>query len=337
MSINNTHLNFNHQSKTILSQLKSTQGLPFYEVLSQGTINKGIEELGYRNRIYSPEITLWTFLSQVLDDDQSLQAAVARVVAFFVAQGRSAPSINTSAYSQARTRLPEEVLENLTRESAKQLEENVPTDWCWKKKSIKLIDGSTVSMPDTEENQFIYPQQSVQKLGIGFPIARILAIISYATGAVLDLAIGPFVGKGTGEHALLRQLLHVFEKGDIAIGDKYFPSYFLMALFKKNGVDGVFPLHFGRHYDFRKGKKLGVKDHIIFWEKSKKPEWHYSSAELHNLIEAANKVCDRNRQGPALTLLRTNRAQPVGSPEQMGNYLHKTHTVEKVLERIQSV
>lgn len=233
VSINNTNFNFNHQSRSILSQLKSTQGLPFCEALSQETINKGIEDLEYRNRIYSPEITLWTFLSQVLDDDQSLQAAVARVVAFFVAQGRTAPSINTSAYSQARTRLSEEVLENLTRESAKQLEENIPSNWRWNNKNIKIIDGSTVSMPDTEENQSSYPQQTAQKPGVGFPIARILAIISYATGAVLDLAIGPFSGKGTGEHGLLRQLLHVFEKGDIVIGDKYFPSYFFMCHLKK--------------------------------------------------------------------------------------------------------
>ena len=176
-------------------------------MLSEETINKGIEDLEYRNRIYSPEITLWTFLSQVLDDDQSMQAAVARVIAFYVSQGRSAPSANTSAYSQARTRLPEEFLKDLTRESAKLLEKDVPWDWRWKNRPIKLIDGSTVSMPDTEENQLTYPQQSAQKPGIGFPIARILAIISYATGAVLDLAIGPFAGKGSGEHALLRQIL----------------------------------------------------------------------------------------------------------------------------------
>ena len=260
VNINNINFNFNHQPKFILSSLKTSQGLPFSEVLSEDTIDKGIEDLEYRNRVYSPEITLWAFLSQVLDDDQSLQAAVARVVAFFVAQGRAAPSINTSAYSQARSRFPEEVLSKLTRESANQMENNVPSNWLWKNKPIKLIDGSTISMPDTEENQLIYPQQSAQKSGIGFPIARILAIISYATGAVLDLAIGPYAGKGSGEHALLRQLLQVFEKGDIALGDSYFPSYFFMVALKKMGADGVFPLHFGRHHDFRKGKKLGRKE-----------------------------------------------------------------------------
>jgi hypothetical protein len=272
MYMNTTFSNFEH-SKSILSDLKFAEGLPFSKILSSESIIEVTRDLEYRNRIYSPEFTLWTFLSQVLDDDQSLQAAVARVAAFFVAQGRSAPSINTSAYSQARTRFPKEVLEDLTRDSGKQLEKNVPSNWRWQDKPIKLIDGSTVSMPDTEENQLVYPQQSAQKPGVGFPIARILAIISYATGAVLDLAIGPFAGKGTGEHALLRQLLDVFEEGDIAIGDKYFPSYYFMCLLKKMGVDGVFPLHFRRHNDFRKGKKLGKKDHIVFWEKSKKPEW----------------------------------------------------------------
>lgn len=183
------------------------------------------------------------------------------------------PSINTSAFSQARSRLPIEVLEDLTRKCAEKLEKNVPSNWLWKNKSIKLIDGTTLSMPDTEENQLIYPQNPAQKPGIGFPIARIVTVISYITGAVMDIAIGPYAGEGSSELALLRQIMHIFKPGDIAMGDKYYPTFFLMAELKSLGIDGIFPLHYARNSDFRRGERLGSKEHIVHWVKPKKPIW----------------------------------------------------------------
>jgi hypothetical protein len=138
---------------------------------------------------------------------------------------------------------------------------------------LKLIDGSTVSMPDTSKNQKKYPQPDAQKKGVGFPIARIVAVISCVTGSVLDLAMGPYSGKTTGEHALLRQLMHVFKEGDVALGDCYYASYFLIAMLIKTGVNVVFPIHASRDCDFRCGKKLGKKDHIVRWIRPKKPEW----------------------------------------------------------------
>jgi hypothetical protein len=128
-------------------------------------------------------------------------------------------------------------------------------------------------MPDTLKNQEIYPQSRSQKAGVGFPIARIVAVIDYITGVVLDLAIGPCRGKQTGEHTLLRELLSLFGTDDIVMGDRYYPSYFLMAALIKQGVYGVFPSHHTRKPDFRLGKRLGKKDHIVSWKKPKKPAW----------------------------------------------------------------
>ena len=272
MTINNTLFNSNHLGSH-LDSLKSSVGLPFKELLSSEDFNTSIKGHNYRKRIFSPDITLWALLSQVLDDDQSLQAAVARVIAFFVSKGHVPPSINTSAYCQARTRLPEEVLSQLVRKNAEELEEKVPANWCWRNKTIKLMDGTTISMPDTERNQAIYPQSSSQKPGIGFPLARVVSIISYTTGAILDAGIGPYAGKGSGEHTILRRIIDSFNAGDIAIGDKYYPSFFLMATLKKMGVDGVFPMHFGRQCDFRKGRRLGTRDHIVYWKKPRKKDW----------------------------------------------------------------
>jgi hypothetical protein len=137
-----------------------------------------------------------------------------------------------------------------------------------------LVDGTTVSMPDTPENQKMYPQPEGQKEGVGFPIARLVAIISLSCGAVLDVAIGPYKGKETGEHALLRQILGSISAGDIILGDRYYCSYFLIAMLQRLGADAVFQIHGSRKSDFRRGKRLGKKDHIVTWEKPKqRPDW----------------------------------------------------------------
>lgn len=272
MHINTTFLN-NNQPKSILTELKTANKLPFSEILSSEYIANHVATIDYRERIYSPEITIWSFLSQVINADQSCQAAVARVIAFIVSQGRKPPSVNTAAYSKARSRLSEEILSSLARESAEQLEARVPSNWLWRNKHVKLFDGSTLSMPDTAENQTLYPQSTAQKPGIGFPIARIVAVISYATGAILDLAIGPYAGKGTGEQALLRQLMHVFKPGDVALADCCYASYFIIATLMKMGVDVVFPIHQGRHTVLRQKAQSRKKDHVVCWQKSKKPEW----------------------------------------------------------------
>lgn len=272
MPIYTNFLSVNHQLN-VISNFKNKGSLPFNEVLSKEEIMKHLEDIDLRVRIYTPEVTLWALLSQVTDDDQTQQAAVARVIAASIAQGGKPPSANTSAYSQARSRLSEAILATLTRDAAKQMLDGTPDDWLWRGRRIKLIDGTTVSMPDTLENQAVYPQPDSQKKGLGFPIARIVAIIDYITGVVLDVAIGPYSGKKTGEHALLRQLMHSFNAGEIILGDCYYPSFFLMATLIRLGVDGIFPIHASRKHDFRRGKRLGEKDHIAQWKKPSKPEW----------------------------------------------------------------
>jgi hypothetical protein len=246
----NSIITANSHPKSIVATLKSINALPFLDILSSEVIAESLNGLNYRKRygFYSPDITLWAFLSQVLDADPSLESAVTRVIAFHLSQGRKDDiSSNTAAYSKARSKFPEKIISTLTRESAKKMEESLPNDWLWKTwHHLKLIDGSTLSMPDTPENQALYPQPDSQKEGIGFPISRIVAVISCITGAVLDVAIGPYAGKKTGEHALLRQLMHVFKKGDVALGDCYYASFFLIAMLIKMEVDVVFPIHAAR-------------------------------------------------------------------------------------------
>ncbi len=139
-----------------------------------------------------------------------------------------------------------------------------------------MVDGTTVSMADTPENQAVFPQSRSQKPGLGFPICRLLAMFCLSSGAVLDAAISATLGKGTDEQTLLRSLLDRLEAGSVLIGDAFFPTYFLLAELKRRGVDGIFEQHGSRHLstDFRCGSRLGERDHVIEYEKPKlKPSW----------------------------------------------------------------
>lgn len=272
--VNNNAFGKSSHLKSAVATIKSTGGLPFQSWLSQKEIVSAIAEIDYRNRynFYPPEMALWLFLSQKLEND-TLDATVAKFIALLAAQGKETPSSNTSAYSQALSKLTEKLISELARNSARNVEKEIPNAWLFQNRPLKLMDGTTVSMPDTDENQDAYPQPDSQAEGVGFPIARIVTVSSFSSGMVLDLALGAYSGKLTGEHALLRQILHNFEKGDIAIADSYYASFFLIAYFMMIGVDFIFPIHAGRHYDFRTGICIGNKDHTVAWLKPTKPDW----------------------------------------------------------------
>ncbi len=128
-------------------------------------------------------------------------------------------------------------------------------------------------MPDTPANQQAFPQNPSQKPGLGFPIARLVALVSLATGVVSDVAIGPYLGKETGETALLRRLWDCLRRGEILLGDRFFSSYFGIAPLPERGVDAVFRMHQRRKVDFRRGRRLGPGDHVVYWDRPKPPTW----------------------------------------------------------------
>lgn len=284
MSVFTTYSPKKHQ-QTMASILSANDGLPVGANLSQEQI-ACLALPKHRNRIFTPLVTLRAFLTQVMSPDKSQQAAVARVRAEAISRGdKVTPSANTSAYSQARSALPVKSLANLARSVAINVTDSVPPEWLWRGKKILIVDGTTISMPDTSSNQLVYPQSKTQKEGIGFPIALCVAFIDYFSGALCELAMGPFVGKGTGEHSLFRQLMAAIKPDQILLGDCYYPSYFVVAELTKLGIDFVFPIHNFRKYDFNKGKQLGDKDHITEWKKPKKPAW-MSQSEYNDVAPA---------------------------------------------------
>jgi hypothetical protein len=157
----------NHAESIIRAQ-RAKGGLPFDDVLSAKDVQRYVNHIPGRDRIFTPDLTMYAFLSQVLGCDQSCQAAVAQVIAHLGDAEREI-SANTAAYCKARSRLPEEVLSGLARESAEQVMQETPREWLWRGRDVKLVDGTCVSMPDTAENQALYPQSKTQKKGLVFP------------------------------------------------------------------------------------------------------------------------------------------------------------------------
>ncbi len=251
------------------------QGLPFGEVLDVDSVLKAIQEevVDSDEPIFTPLATLCTFLSQILSDDHSCRAAVARFLAWRTAAGWPACSVNTGGYCKARQRLPESLLPRLARESGRRLEAELPEAWLFHGRHVKIVDGTGASMPDTAANQAAYPQPSNQAPGCGFPVARVVLVLSLACGVILDAAIGPGKGKKTGENMLFRGLHDGLEEGDIALGDRDFGSYWELALLRRRGVDSVMRMHQLRKVDFTLGLRLGHEDHIVTWSKPARPEW----------------------------------------------------------------
>ncbi len=223
------------------------------------------------DRIFSPLVTLWVFLGQVLSADHSCRAAVARLLAHRLARGQSPCSAETGAYCQARKRLPESFFADVARHTGRALDANVDSQWLWKRRRVYIYDGSSVSMPDTPKNQAEYPQPDTQKPGLGFPLARIAAIFSLACGAVLDVGICRYAGKGQSELGLLRTLWNLFLPGDILLADRLMCAWAEMVMLKQRGVDSVCRLTSHRAADFRRGKRLGPGDHVVQWAKPGKP------------------------------------------------------------------
>ncbi|WP_375478462.1 IS4 family transposase [uncultured Nostoc sp.] len=249
-------------------KFNSSLGLPFKELLPTSVIEQAISELNirYYRRLFDPIVTLWAFLSQVLDTDKSCQNPVSKIIAYLAGVGVEIPSTDTSAYCQARSRLPETLLQKLFRETGENLEEKVTTEYLWCGRNVKVIDGSTVSMPDTAENQKAYPQPSSQKPGCGFPIAKVGVIFSLATGAAIALCIDVM---NTHDIKLARQLYQFLNPLDILLGDRAFCAYTDLIAIKKINCDAVFRKHQARKTSMRKGKIVGDCDKLVTWYKPK--------------------------------------------------------------------
>jgi len=193
-----SHGRLRQQVDTLRREFLQEGELPFADVLSSGCLAEALAEIQrpWKDRIFTPLVTLWVFLGQVLNADQSCRAAVARLIAHRAAEGLPPCSSDTGGYCQARARLPERFFAAVARLVGRNLDARVDRRWLWKGRRVCLFDGSTVSMPDTPANRREYPLTYNQTPGTNFALARIGAIISLSCGAILDLGICRYAGKG---------------------------------------------------------------------------------------------------------------------------------------------
>jgi hypothetical protein len=258
------------------AQAHRLQATDFFNVLTGPQLLERTEALlpDHRERHYPPTATLSMFLKQALEQDRSCQKAVNAWIAQCVAERLRPPSARTGAYSRARQRLPIEMVTALTNEVGGLLCSRASTGWRWRGRVVKLSDGTGISMQDTPENQRSYPQPSSQAKGAGFPLMRLTGVICLSTGAVLDVAMGPHSGKGSSDLGLFRQLEKLFCAGDVMLADALYCNYFLIARLQALGVDVLFEQHGSRTTDFRRGERLGTRDHLVSWSKPKaRPLW----------------------------------------------------------------
>jgi len=262
----------------VLDPFLRQPGLPFTDVLSAEDVHETFAARGGlfgQDDIYSTPLVLWAFLAQVLRDGKgaACAAAVADIATYRQQAGLPVPSGDTGDYCRARAKLDLGALRSLVTATAQQMEQDADPSWLWHGLRPKLIDGFTFTMPDTPANQRQFPQQSNQAPGAGLPIARACVVLSLATAAVHDMAIGPYKGKRTGEPALLRQILDCLQVGDVAVFDRCFCSFMMLALLLGRGVNFCARLHQRRPVDFRRGKRLGPGDRLVTWIRPMCPPW----------------------------------------------------------------
>jgi hypothetical protein len=300
-------------------------GLPFADVLDADAIEQAFarrDGLFAADAVFPTAVVLWAFLAQVLRDGKgaACAAAVADIATYAHQTGRPAPCGDTGDYCRARAKLGVDAVRDLTRTSARKMESSASDDWLWRGRHAKLVDGFTFTMPDTPANQNAFPQQTTQTPGVGLPIARAVAVLSLATAAIHDLAVGPYQGKQTGETALLRSLLDGFDDGDVVVFDRYYASYMMIAMLQGRGLDVCARQHQCRAVDFRRGRSLGPYDHLVTWTRPDRPAWmtpkdYQQIPETLTLRELQFDVTVPGRRTEAITIV-TTLTDPATGPKQ---------------------
>jgi len=223
-----------------------------------------------RDRLYTQERTFWAFLGQVLSPNGSCQEAVTKCAVHLARKGKVV-SPDSGAYCRARARLPLEGIEAVHQDALRRLDGCETRKMLWYGRRVNVVDGSSISMPDTPENQKKYPQPHGQKPGCGFPVMRLVAVFSLVTGAIRNCEKGAL---SASERALFHRLWDFFKPGEVVLADRGFSSYADFYLLARRRVDCVMRLHARRTVGVTIVKKLGRHDCLVLWHKPQcRPKW----------------------------------------------------------------
>jgi hypothetical protein len=265
------------------SQLRTACG----DLIPDQLLPKTKEKANSRERLFTPLVTFWAFLAQVLAGG-SCRDAVRRLLAHLPAGAVNGDAIssNTAAYCGARGRLPLEMLQKIFAALRDRISGEVPSAALWQGRLVRIVDGTTASMSDTVENQARWPQSGNQKPGCGFPTLKMVGLFCLHSGALLHRAVGHL---RDAEQTLARQLWGFLQKGEVLLGDRGFGTFFDLSQLQARGVDAVVRLHNGRRADFRKGQCLGRFDRLMTWVRPR-PSHLVCTAQEHAALPVALTV-----------------------------------------------
>jgi putative transposase len=265
----------NDSAFAVQSKIDRASSLVLDLLLPHAKVREICNEIGHKfsDCEYTPMVVVWMFVSQVLSKDHNCQQAVIRLNSWRVVRGLKRVSSETTAYCKARLKLPQALFTKLLEWTSKCCEEATNEPWLFHGRIIEMVDGWTVTMADTAKNQAEYPQPKSQKPGCGFPMARMVGLFSLATGAVNSIALAKYAGKQTGETSLLRGISDRISPGNILLADRYYASFWFLAMSETEGIDLVARAHHLRRIDFRKGLKLGYLDQLVVYHKPVRPSW----------------------------------------------------------------
>lgn len=281
---------FGRRARKMTSQVKQLRSLGeiyelFGEMLPDRLLGRTESGVNSRQRLLTPKVTFWAFVSQVFDVDSSCRDVVRKVEAWWrwsQKEPASTAGLTPSAYCQARARLDDQTLRVIFQHLSWSLERRVRTTQLWLDRRVKIVDGTTFSMPDTPANQSCWPQPTSQKEGLGFPCLKMVGLFSLGSGGLESYATGTL---HQHESLLFRELWSSLHKGDIILGDRGFCSYAAMARLAERGVDSVMRLHQARKADFREGRRLGPDDRLVTWTKRAQRTDAWSREEWEALPE----------------------------------------------------
>jgi hypothetical protein len=252
-------------------------GLPLAQVLTQESIEHalGSDQTDCDAPIYPPWVTLWMFLTQVLSTDHLCRQTVMRLLAYRTACNQPACSAKTGAYCHARNRLPEKLVRDLVHQTGEKLHRGAPLQSrSFHGRSVKVIDGATVAMPDTKENTVEFGKSTNQHRTSNFPLARLVTLFCLVSGAVIAAEIAAYCGKKTGELSLFRLLRAAFAAGDILLGDELYCTFCDLAQLIARGVDMVTSCGARQQLHFEQRTRLGPDDYLVVWHKPEYcPDW----------------------------------------------------------------
>jgi len=222
------------------------------------------EKAHSRSRCWNLRLVFWSFLWQVAQAGASCREAIRQAQSLCHNWGQRPPPDQTSPYCQARAHLPLEALDDVHDSLVREAEKASAARDLWCGHRVCVVDGTTVTLPDTPENQEAWPQQSVQKPGCGFPIVRLVAFFNLATGLLTQWVTGHW---RQHELVLLQGLWENLRAGEVLLGDRGFSGWAVLAQCVRRGAHGVFRLHGARKVNFRQGVRLGRDDRQVTWLK----------------------------------------------------------------------